>query len=139
MSKLARRLPAVIARPVARATSRVAHRELGGAADLQRQPAFRNPEAFAQALRDAFLSAPPEPAHRAPRAALALTPPGDASLDAEATSNAAAVEPAAIPGAAYKREPRGTAPADLLEVPETVAVTADDFFGGLVRRVERRT
>lgn len=138
MSRLARRLPAVIARPAARATSRVAHRELG-AADAQPQLADRNAEAFAQALRDAFLSAPPEPAHRAPRAALAVTPPGDASVDADATSNGPAVEPAAIPGAAYEREPRGTAPADLLEVPETVAATADDFFGSLVRRVERRT
>ncbi len=35
-------------------------------------------------------------------------------------------------------EPGPTAPEDLLEVPESVGTTVDDFFGGLVRRVERR-
>ncbi len=36
------------------------------------------------------------------------------------------------------REPGPTAPEDLLEVPESVGATVDDFFGGLVQRVERR-
>ncbi len=36
------------------------------------------------------------------------------------------------------REPGPTAPDVLLEVPQSVGATADDFFGGLVRRVERR-
>jgi len=51
---------------------------------------------------------------------------------------AAGGPPADGPARPSGREPGSTAAAALLEAPESVAATADDFFGGLVRRVDRR-
>ena len=52
--------------------------------------------------------------------------------------SAAGAPPADGFARANGHEPGPTAPEDLLEVPESVGATVDDFFGGLVRRVERR-
>jgi len=46
--------------------------------------------------------------------------------------------PGGTPAGSAPRTPGDTASEELLEVPESVGVAADDFFSGLVRRVERR-
>lgn len=61
----------------------------------------------------------------------------DERLD-EIQGSAAGLPPADGFARANGHQPGPTAPEDLLEVPESVGATVDDFFGGLVRRVERR-
>lgn len=78
------------------------------------------------------------------------TPPDVSVLPAAAPEGAApptppptrapalAAPPAGTPPSRGAERPRPEAGDDLLHVPESVSSTAEDFFGGLVRRVERR-
>ena len=79
-----------------------------------------------------------------PSAATGL-PPADAAPDVRPSAVAppaaapqVVTDPAVAPTSRGARLPRPEAREDLLRVPGSVSSTADDFFGGLVRRVERR-
>ncbi len=103
-------------------------------------PAAGTPVAATTAVdaRDANTDAP-EAGTNAREADAAVRVAGLLDVDPPETDMTEAdAPPAAEPGGPSWRAPGATAPADLLEVHESVTAAADDFFGGLVRRVERR-
>jgi hypothetical protein len=80
----------------------------------------------------------PTPANRAHPESTAEPVPANAGSAAPAPEPSMASPTAEDdPGAELHREPGDTAPDFLLRPPASVTPVADDFFNGLIRRVER--
>ena len=148
--------PSAIARTFAVATDRVARFIPGGRATRLVQRGDDDTSAYHQAVRRAFLAAESiEPARAQHRPATGAevasadpveSTPLEASLGptANAVAQAVASPPAApstaalVGDSAGARSPAPLGATDLIQAPASVKAATDDFFGGLVRRVERR-
>ena len=99
-------------------------------------PGLAPPPARLAAEPAAVLAPAAPPAAEAPPAAPALPEPPPPAREPEAPP-AAPAPPEAPPAARRRRRTAGeTAPDHLLQAPPSVSPAADDFFDGLVRRVE---
>lgn len=113
-------------------------------AKVARPAAAEAPDAGSPTSPPAGAAPMPGAEVRLPAAAVADGPPvaGDpgplGAVPDAAASPPAGSTPAGVPVGPGRRSWVPTAPADLIEVPGSVAIAADDFFGGLVRRVDRR-
>lgn len=108
-------------------------RPMAGAPDTAPSPAV---EAAALALP---IEQEPEPTYEAPlqAGATSAAPPFVSTPTTPSMEAAAPVsEPESDQTGPRRRQPGQTAPEELLRVPPSVGVAADDFFDGLVRRVE---
>jgi len=104
-------------------------------------PTIEPPTAPEPTTPDAAAAAAAEPTEPDARASAWATPPRlpaeqSAAASGEPPGEPAAEPPDGSPALSSRRQPGDTAPDFLLRTPPSVAPVADDFFDGLIRRVE---